>query len=130
MRNLLLLILFLLPMMAFSQKKINLKRRFLGTYEGEIPAYVYESGSEMMNVAAETIVIEIGKNQVSIKIGDNVLYGTFTIMFEAKTYYLLDVRIEGQLANERIMVYKTGKRLSRDGMYPQPVTELKKLRKR
>jgi len=28
--------------------------------------------------------------------------------------------MDGQLAGERIVVYKKGKKISRDGLYPQP----------
>ena len=59
-------------------------------------------------------------------IGYNENFDIACVMFEAQKYFLLDVKIEGQLATERIMVYKRGKKLSRDGMYPQPVTELRK----
>jgi len=41
-------------------------------------------------------------------------------MFEGKKYFLLYVKIEEKLAGERIVVYKKGKKISRDGLYPQP----------
>ena len=124
-----LLFLLILPMLSFGQKKIDLKRKYLGSYSGTIPGYRVESAQDIMNVSSTDIVIKIGKNQVEITVGGNLLYGTYTVMFEAKSYYLLDVTVDGQLATERILVYKRGKHLSRDGMYPQPVTELKKDKK-
>lgn len=124
------MILLIVPMFASGQKKIDLKRKYQGNYVGTIPAYKVESSQHIMNVSASDISILIGKEQVQVTVGGNTLYGTYEVMFEAKKYYLLDVTIEGQLATERIMVYKAGKRLSRDGMYPQPVTELKKQKKR
>jgi hypothetical protein len=39
---------------------------------------------------------------------------------------LLDCKINGQLANERVVVFKKGKKISRDGLYPQPNTILLK----
>ena len=45
---------------------------------------------------------------------------------KAKTYFLVDAKIDDQLATERLIIYKRGRKISRDGMYPQPVTELKK----
>lgn len=117
-------------MLSFGQNKIELKRKFLGSYEGTIPGYKLESSQDIMNVGSTDIVITIGKNQVEITVGGNLLFGTFIVMFEAKTYYLLDVTVDGQLANEKILVYKRGRHLSRDGMYPQPVTELTKIKKK
>jgi hypothetical protein len=36
--------------------------------------------------------------------------------------------MEGQLAGERIVVYKHGKKISREGLYPQPNTFLFKVK--
>jgi hypothetical protein len=120
----------MVPLTGSAQKKIQLKRKFLGTYIGTIPAYKIESDDELLFVSQSDIKIEIGKNQVQITVGGNQLYGSYEVMFEAQKYYLLDVKVEGQLATERIMVYKRGKHLSRDGMFPQPVTDLYKAKKR
>lgn len=130
MMKFLIVFILIVPMTSLAQKKIELKRRYLGSYEGTIPGYKVESSQDILDVSPALIQIEIGKNQVELTVGGNTLYGTYEIMFEAKKYYLMDVTVEGQLATERILVYKTGKHLSRDGMYPQPVTELKKLKKR
>ena len=123
------MLLLILPSLAFGQKKIELKRKYLGTYAGVIPSYKVESSEDIMVVSKSDIKIIIGKTQVEITVGENTLFGSYEVMFEAQKYYLLDVKVEGQLATERVMVYKRGKRLSRDGMYPQPVTELKKMKK-
>ena len=114
----------------FAQEEIDLKGRFEGTYEGTVPEYRVQSDDELLFVAETPIQIVIGENQVQVQIGSNRLYGTYDVMFEADKYYLLDVSIDGQLANERIIVYKRGKKLSRDGMFPQPVTSLEKLSNR
>ena len=95
-----------------------------------IPSYRVQSSEDIMFVAQSEILIKIGENQVEMTVGSITMFGTYEVMFEAKKYYLLDVAVEGQLATERIMVYKRGKHLSRDGMYPQPVTELDKIKKR
>ena len=120
------MILLVLPMFANAQRTIELKRKYLGQYIGTIPGYKVESSEDIMNVTPTDILIKIGKTQVEITVGGNTLFGSYEVMFEAQKYYLIEVQVEGQLATERIMVYKRGKRLSRDGMYPQPVTELKK----
>lgn len=112
---------------VWGQKEVELKKKYHGYYEGVIPGYRVQSGSELLFVSRAPISISIGENQLEVKVGENSLFGTYEVMFEAEKYYLLDVKIDGQLANERIMVYKSGKKLSRDGMFPQPVTSLKKL---
>ena len=126
MRKLLILILLCFPLIGSAQKSVSLKKKYLGTYKGTIPAYKMDTGEEVVNVSSSAIYIEITKEDITLAIGNNSLHGTYKVLFMAKTYYLLDVNIDGQLASERIMVYKRGKKLSRDGMYPQPVAELKK----
>lgn len=150
MRIIISLLLALISFGSFSQKEINLKRKYIGNYKGIIPSYSMDTGNEVVQVSSTNIFIEITKDSVFVKIGistgsmtsdsthfdklsgvssmTNSLKGDYYIMFEAKTYYLLEATIEGQLATERILVYKRKKHISRDGMYPQPVAELKKFK--
>lgn len=128
MKQMLLVFAMGISLVTFGQEEIDLKRKYRGTYEGTIPEYRFESSRDLLFVAETPITIEIGENQVSFIIGNRQLYGSYSVMFEADKYYLLDVVIDGQLANERIIVYKRGKKLSRDGMFPQPVTRLDKVR--
>jgi hypothetical protein len=127
MRSLIfILLVFLVPIVSFGQKEINLKKKYFGSYSGQIPGYKMDIGDEVIDVAPTDILIQIEKNEITLAIGGRYLKGTYYIMFKAQKYFLLDADIEGQLASERIMVYKRGKRLRRDGMYPQPVSELRK----
>ncbi|MCR9172079.1 MAG: hypothetical protein NXI10_06290 [bacterium] len=130
MKHVLLIALLFSAGMVFSQKEVDLKRRYRGYYEGTIPEYSIQSNGELHFVSSTPISITIGADVIQVRVGNNEMMGTYEVMFKADKYYLLDVDIEGQLANERIMVYKWGKRLSRDGMFPQPISTLKKVRKR
>jgi len=123
------ILLLIVPLGASAQKKIKLKRKYLAKYEGVIPAYSMGSALEVVDVEETPITITIEKSLIYATIGDRKLQGTYVVMFEADTYYLLDATMQGQMANERILVYKRGKKISREGMYPQPVTELKKKRR-
>jgi hypothetical protein len=126
MSRFLFLLLFILPVLLSAQQPIELKKKFQGTYEGAIPAYQLDSGKEIVDVDLTPIQIQITDKNVFLQIGKNKLSGTYTVMFEAKTYFLLDCRIENQLAGERIVVYKKGKKISRDGLFPQPSVQLEK----
>lgn len=129
MRNLLAVILIVVPVLVFSQEEIKLKKKYLGHYKGTIDSYLLDTGNEIMTVGETAIYVEIGKDdKIKVTIGSREIQGTYHVMFKAKTYYLLDAQMEGQLATERIMVYKRGKHIARDGMYPQPVTELTKFK--
>lgn len=121
-------LLFLMPLALLAQKEITLKKRYLGNYVGTIPAYKMDAGAEVLEVTSSKIYIKLKKDSIELTIGNRLLLGTYEVMFEAKKYYLLDATMENQFANERIMVYKRGKKISRDGLFPQPFAELKRKR--
>lgn len=122
------IILFLscVSLVSFGQQEISLKKKYFGKYRGTISAYQYESDNRLINVAESEILIDLFKEEITIKIGKNENRGSYEVMFEADDYFLVDAKMEGVLATERILVYKKGKKLGRDGMYPQPVCELER----
>lgn len=120
MVRLLIILMFFLPLVVSAQKKIELKKKYFGTYSGNISSFQMDAGNDLVSVDSTTIKIEITEKEVLFTVGKNALKGTYYVMFEAKKYFLLDCRIEGQLAGERIVVYKKGNKISRDGLYPQP----------
>jgi hypothetical protein len=126
MQKLIFIFALLLPLMSFGQKEVNLKRKYMKSYSGIIPSYSMDVGDNIVEVTTTPISIQIDKDSVFFNIGQNKFQGTYTVMFEANKYYLLNAVIDGQLANERIMVHKRGKTISRDGLYPQPIAELKR----
>lgn len=119
-------LLLTLPLLFSAQKELTLKRKYFGKYKGEIPSYNVDTGEKIMKVGATAIYVEIGKNDISITIGKNKNHGVYSVMFKAQSYYLLDCKMDNQLATERIMVYKRGRKISRDGLFPQPLSNLKK----
>jgi len=122
-------ILMFLPLVSFGQKEVSLKKKYFGNYVGDIPAYKMDTGSGVVQVSSSAIYVSIEKEGITVTIGNNKLTGTYDVLFEAKTYYLLDAKMEGQIAAERIMVYKREKHIVRDGMFPQPVSDLKKVKR-
>lgn len=117
----------MLAFSGYSQKEISLKKKYFGAYKGTIPAYKIDTGEDVVEVGSADIMVNIKEGKIEINIGKNALQGEYEVMFEAREYFLLDAKIEGQMANERIMVYKQGRKLSRDGMFPQPIAELRKI---
>ena len=86
-------VLLLLPVFTFGQRKSDLKRKYFGAYEGVIPGYCMESSEDMMFVSGASIRIEIEKSKLHIRIGQYLTSGTYEVLFIAKKYYLLDVKI-------------------------------------
>jgi hypothetical protein len=121
MRLFLLYLSFCFTISASAQKPIALKKKFYGSYQGEIPAF-------KVDVAAVEILIKIDADSIDITVGQNALHGVYHVLFEGKNYIVLDCRMNGQLAGERIVVYNRGKRISRDGLFPQPSSFLDKVK--
>jgi hypothetical protein len=128
MRLLILLLMTCFSFGVYSQKDLKLKKKYLGNYKGTIPSYQLDASPSIIDVSESSIYITITADDIEITIGNRALKGVYEVLFEADSYYLLDATMENQLATERIMVYKRGKHLSRDGMFPQPVVELNKFR--
>lgn len=112
--------------LSYGQKELTLKRKYFGNYSGQIPAYKVSFGYEAIHVDSTSIQVKIDADSLFVTVGGRTLAGTYKVMFEADKYYLLDATMESQLASERIMIYKRGKSIARDGLFPQPVTELKR----
>lgn len=123
------MLLVMLPTLVSAQKEIQLKRKYFGNYQGIVPSYTLGSAINVVDVEESTIQIILTKGEIAVTVGNRKMYGTYEVMFQADKYFLLDAKMTGQLVNERILVYKRGKRISRDGLYPQPVTNMKKVKK-
>ncbi len=112
---------------VYSQSQLKLAKKFLGSYTGEIPAYSMQVGSVEVEVVSTPIQISIDHDRVDLQLGRVLKKGSYRVMFESKGYFLLDCKIDGEPSPERIMVFKRGKRIARDGLYPQPIAYLKKV---
>jgi hypothetical protein len=111
---------------CFSQSKLSLKKKYYGSYKGEIPSYSFNTNDTIIDVSATLINIKISAKEIVFEIGKNAFVGSYNVLFEANNYFLLDCIIPNQLATERVMVFKKGKKISRDGLYPQPMAFLYK----
>lgn len=118
-------LLFLSAGVAFGQGK--LKRKYHGIYNGKINAYKLETNGELLDVAAVPIQVEIGNGTLKVHIGKTTSTGNFTILFEADDYLVLVAVMDNNSIGERIVVYKRGDKILRDGLYPQPGAVLFKI---
>jgi hypothetical protein len=109
-----------MPLFFMAQKPIELKKKFFGTYAGEISSFKLDTGEDLVDVDKTYLKINIAQDSIQFNIGRNELASSYTVLFEAAKYYVLDCKVNGRLAGERIVVYKKGKKISRDGLFPQP----------
>ncbi|MBI1836520.1 MAG: hypothetical protein HYR91_04575 [Flavobacteriia bacterium] len=124
--KLLFTLLFFIPLCCFGQQK--LKKKYLGSYTGNIPAYKMDSGKEIINVDSIKIEIEIlADGLIKYAIGNMKYNGQFKIEFEGETFFYLIAVLENQLAEEKIKIFIKDKHIEREGIYPQPTAILTKL---
>lgn len=123
MKNWLIICFLLVASTGFGQ---HLKKKFYGTYKGVVPAYKMDIGSDVVDVASASITIVLSPEGVVQQLGNSTKTGTWKIVATEKTYFVLSLRLEGQLAEEQVVLDKKTKILTRQGIFPQPDTPLVK----
>lgn len=112
--------------LANSQKLVeNLRWYDLGRYEGEIPSYSIHTDTAKIEVQATPITILIKKDSVYMELGTIEKSGSYRVLFKGDGYYVVDAFFEGDIHTERLVFYR-GKLMVREGLNPQPNTELKR----
>jgi hypothetical protein len=107
----------------------TVKKRLLGAYEGTIPAYRMDIGQTVVNVEPTTIRIELLENgRIVQQLDRKKQEGTWTLDDSEKAYYVITYRLEGQAAEERLILYRKTRTIERDGIFPQPDAILNKLK--
>ena len=104
----------------------HLKKKLYGIYTGTIPAYTLDIGADVIDVNATTITIDLSEERVTQQLGNTLQQGTWEIVTSDKLVIVLSVRLEGQLTEELLTLYKKTKTIRREGIFPQPTTELTK----
>jgi len=114
----------LLSGFSFSQTT-RLKKKYLKTYEGQIPAYSINTGSSLKQVAAVKIELALTKDSMYVTVGKARFAGTYVSTKEIKNEYQLIGTMEQSGIKEVFQFSaKTGE-LTRKGIFPQPDAVLK-----
>lgn len=111
---------------CYSQK--SLKKKYRGTYEGEIPSYLVFNGNSPLEIAKTSISVELSKSKVSMKIGKLSYDGNLS-MNSTETEIIILSSIEGLSIPEKITLNKKTKEMIRFGRSPQPNARLIKAKK-
>ena len=112
---------------VFAQSK-PLKRKYRGTYEGEIPAYNVIIGTKEVSVQSQTIELSIFKDSVFLVIGKYNYANTYKIQKNTNNLELRFER-EGSGIEEVLILDPQTKSLTRKGLFPQPDAILKPKKK-
>ena len=115
-------------MIAQSMPKI--KRKWQGTYDGNIPAYQLNTGNELLEVESNTIKVIIEKEKFIISLGVFEYVGEYISTKQQRKMLYIVGKIEGRTVNEYFFIDRKKKQLTRSGIIPQPDLTLDKLRKK
>lgn len=124
MKYFLISVALLLSGYSFSQAT-RLKKKYLKTYEGQIPAYSINTGVALQEVAAVKIELALTKDSMYVTVGKAMYAGTYIATKEIKNEYQLIGTMEQSGIKEVFQFSaKTGE-LTRKGIFPQPDAALK-----
>ena len=128
MKNIGVLIIFLICCFISSAQDIKVKRKFRGVYTGIIPPYEFNSGEELFRVSSAPISITISKTGYSLSIGDLSYEGEITALSVQKKQAYFTIAIPEYSLEEKVHVDAKRKILLRDGIRPQPIMQLRKIK--
>ena len=121
------LILILFTQLTLAQSK-PLKRKYRGTYEGEIPAYNAIIGTNEVSVKSQNIKLSIVKDSLFLVIGQYNYANTYELQNKTNNIELNFER-EGSGIQEVLILDAQTKNLIRKGLFPQPDAVLKRKKK-
>ena len=108
----------------------QVKKRDQGVYRGLIPGYKINTSQELIAVESCTIQIKIEKNTCHIKLDDLEYEGTYKLIKKDKRTYILKAKTNYSDIDEQFILFGKEKKLKRKGIFPQPNSELGKLKKK
>jgi len=109
-----------LSFLVMSQAPKTVKKKHLGTYRGELPAYTLTWGVEQVPVSACPMILTLQTNDFYIQLGEQRYRGTWRIIFQTNDYYQLEGSIPGRIVSEQFQLYKQSRILIREGIFTQP----------
>lgn len=96
-------------------------KKYLGLYQGQIPAFKMSVGEQVVQIPETNISIQLNADQTALEslntLSENAY---FSIEKEDKQRIVLQVKFASTNIVHSYIVYKKEKRLRRKGIYPQP----------
>jgi hypothetical protein len=113
-----------------SNVSAQVKKSYFGKYVGTIAAYEMSAGaSERIQIGTSAIEIQLSAKEIVVVIGTKTNKGIWTLVSENKTNFVIEGKMDNSSATEKILIYKKGKKIVREGIRPQPDVMLKKARR-
>ena len=108
----------------------QVKKRDQGYYKGVISAYTINTSQNLVKVDSCQLFIQLDKSSILIKIDDQEYLGTYRVNKRKKRNYVLKAKTKYSDIEEEIILFGKDKIMNRKGLFPQPDTQLIKLKKK
>lgn len=131
MKNILILVgVLLLSYSTWAQSsKGDLKKKYLGFYEGKMNGYYLSDGLATVPVDESKCRVVLQPNKLTFALDDQAKSGSYSVLMQTKEYAVLEVTYENDPIRDRFVLPKKGKILNREGLTPQPNVTLNKVKK-
>lgn len=116
----------LFAFLQVSAQSIKLKKKYLKTYVGKIPAYEMNLNNQLVPVNSSNIELILTKDSIYINVGGSKWDGTYTVRKIEKKKFELTGKMFGTGIPERLFLDTKLKNITRKGLFPQPDAILQK----
>jgi hypothetical protein len=106
--------------MLAAQPSSGIKKKYLGTYVGELPAYTFVLGTENVPVSACGISITLEQGKCVIQLGNQRMRGSWKLVYQTDQAYFIEATHPGHILPERLQLNKKTSRILREGVLHQP----------
>ena len=116
----------LLISLQVSAQSIKLKKKFLKTYGGSIPAYEMNLNNQIISVNSSNLEVRLTKDSIYVIVGESKWEGTYIVSKLENKKFELTGKMLGTGIPERLLLDSKQKKLTRKGLFPQPDAILEK----
>jgi len=109
-----------------SAQSVKLKKKYLKSYVGRIPAYEVNLNNQIISINATEIKVSLTKDSIYLQVGTSKWEGIYsTIKLEKKNYELTG-KMVGTGIPEILLLNGKAKKIIRKGLFPQPDTVMER----
>ena len=119
----------LICLLAFTAFNFSaqIKKKDLGTYQGTIPSYKINNGSQLLEVASCNITVSLDKDSLKLVIGSKTCSGAYVVKKIKRRTYNIHLTTPHSQLEEVFRLEGKEREILRKGLFPQPDCELIKL---
>ncbi len=103
-----------------SAQSVSLKKKYLKSYFGQIPAYEVNLNNQLIPVNTSSIEVRLTKDSLYIQIENAKWEGTYSVSKLEKKKFEITGKMNETGVPEIIFLNAKEKKITRRGLFPQP----------